>query len=210
MSRLNLAVYVVCALCYAAVCAAAQQYPSVRAMRRTFDVPDVSKANVSLIIRSRRGSPLYHLQCHSADYTGDPNFNYSGDFECRLSPIPENYAYSTLFTEDINQSKDWESRARFFSADLRGVCARIPDFGAVRSFKLRHMRLTLRIMDPVFGRSGKLLSLRLRVVVEQDASADRNIAAIVPLPRNAPAQCKIDRYFPTPEESWTTRGRQSH
>lgn len=176
------------------------QYPNIRPIQKTFDVPEASSASVSLVIRSTEDVPVYRLQCHSAGYDGDRDFNYSGDFECRLDSIPDVDTYSTLLTEDIDQQEDWESRARFFADDLIGPCAKIPNFGATRSFRLRHMKLILQIIDPVIGKRGKLLSLRLRVSVKSDPSARREIAAVVPLPKDAPSNCKIRRYFPNPEK----------
>lgn len=174
----------------------AHSFPVVKPLRRTFLVPDVAKANVALDIESLKGVPLYHLQCHSAGYTGDPNFDYSGDFECRLSLIGQPNTYSTLLTEDAHQSRDWESRGRFFAADLRGACARIPEFGATRSFKLRGMDLTLGITDQKFTASGKLTSLVLTVTARADPRAQRSIAEVVPLPKTGvPAECKLRKYF---------------
>lgn len=173
----------------------ARSYPVVAPLQRTFFVPNVAKANVSLDIESGRGVPLYNLQCHSAEYIGDDDFAYSGDFECRLIPVPPSYAYSTLLTEDLHQSKDWESRGRFFAADLQGACARIPQFGATRSFKLRGMDLTLAIRDQEFTEDGKLASLTLVVTVRLDPRSQRPIADIVPLPKRAPAGCKIRGRF---------------
>jgi len=185
--------------CFVATCVGAQSYPAVRPLHRTFDVPDVSKANVSLDINSVEGAPLYKLQCHSAGYTGDPDFDYSGDFECRLSSIRGRDRYSTLLTEDAHQSRDWESRGRFFSADLRSVCAHVPEFGANRNFKLRGMILALRITDPAFTEGGELISLKLTVIVSPDPRAQRPIAEIVPLPKGRiPAECKLHEYFVNP------------
>ncbi|MGH9534864.1 MAG: hypothetical protein ACRD2E_08400 [Terriglobales bacterium] len=158
-------------------------------------MPDVAKADVSLGIRSTAGAPVYRLQCHSAGYTGDPDFDYSADFECRLSLIGRPNVYSTLLTEDANQSRDWESRGRFFAADLRGACADIPPFGATRSFKLSGMDLTLAIRSWKFAKNGKLRSLTLRVTVRPDPRAWRPIAEVVPLPKRAPAGCRIRGRF---------------
>lgn len=178
---------------------AAESYPAVKPFQQTFDVSDVSKANVVVEIKAISGSPLYKLQCHSAGYTGDPDFDYSGNFECRLSSINYLDTYSTLLTEDTNQSRDWESRGRFFAADLRGTCARIPQFGADRSFALRGMNLTLQITNPVFTSDGKLHSLKLTVKVVRDPNAQRPIAKIVPLPKTKiPAACKLNEYFVNP------------
>jgi len=188
----------VCALCFTLQSRGALAYPSVAAGHWVFNVPDVSSANVSALIRSRTGVPLYHLQCHSAGYTGDSDFDYSGEFECRLSSVGDHDLYSTLLTEDANQNRDWESRARFFAADVIGKCANIPQFGSVRHFRLRGMQLTLKIVDPVVNRNRKLVSLKLKVAVQPDPTADREIAAIVQLPKGAPGQCLIHRYFPNP------------
>lgn len=185
--------------CLLAVCAAAQPYPSVKPFQQTFSVPDVGRANVVLEIKSAGGSPLYKLQCHSAGFTGDPDFDYSGDFECRLSSIGAPDKYSTLLTEDSEQSRDWESRGRFFGADLRDPCARIPQVGADRSFELRGMTLALQVTNPVFTNSGKLQSLKLTVRVSPNPDALRPIAKIVPPPKaGIPAECKLKEYFVDP------------
>jgi hypothetical protein len=174
----------------------AESYPAVKPLQRAFIVSDVSQANVSFDIEAMRGVPLYHLQCRSAGYTGDPDFDYSGDFECRLSLIGQPNSYSTLLTEDAHQSKDWESRGRFFAAELQGPCARIPEFGATRNFKLRDMDLTLGITDQKFTVGGKLSSLTLTVTVRPDPRAQRPIAEVVPLPKaGVPAGCELRKYF---------------
>ncbi len=180
-------------------CAAAQSYPAVERVTKTFDVPDVSKAAVTLDIKSRYGSSLYKLRCHSAGFTGDPDFDYSGDFECRLSSVGRRDTYSTLLTEDSDQSRDWESRGRFFAANLRNSCARVPQFGADRSFELRGMLLALRVTDPVFTNDGRLHSIKLTVKVSPNPDARRPIAKMVPLPKaGIAAECGLSEYFVDP------------
>jgi hypothetical protein len=176
---------------------ASQDYPVVATLKRTFDVPDVAKANVSLDITSVKGAPLYRLECHSAGNSPEPaSFDYSGDFECRLSTVGGLEPYSTLLTEDAHQSRDWESRGRFFSAELRGDCAHIAEFGATRHFKLRGMKLTLQVLDPVFTERGKLSSLKLAVTVRPDPHAQRPIAEVVPIPETKiAADCDLRELF---------------
>jgi len=184
---------------FGAICAAGESYPSVKSFERTFIVPDVRKANVVTEIRSTQGTPLYKLQCHSAGYTGDPEFDYSGNFECRLSLVAGRNTYSTLLTEDRNQSRDWESRGRFFADDLRGKCAQLPQFGAVRSFELRGLTLTLRITNPTFTHDGELRSLHLTVIVDPNPDARSSIAKSTPLPQTGvPAECRLSEYFVDP------------
>jgi len=133
--------------------------------------------------------------------TRDPDFDYSGDFECRLSSIPNRDTYSTLFTEDAHQSRDWESRGRFFAASIRGACARIPEFGTHRTFRLRGMRVGLQIVDPVFDKAGGLASLKLAVTVTRDPHAQRPVAESVPLPKTgASDECKLRQYFVDPAQ----------
>lgn len=172
----------------------------VRPAQRVFSVPDVQKMNVSLLIRSKAGASLYQLRCAHPGYADD----YGGDFECRLDTVESGdvRVEDTLLIEDARQIKAWPSRGRFFTADLVGACAGIPEFGATRDFRLRGMKLTLQVLDPVvntvsegWGGSGdpKLKALKLKVTVQPDSSADRSIAAIVPFPKQAPPQCGIKR-----------------
>lgn len=169
-------------------------YPKIRPVERTFEVQSVEKADVVLNIDSEQREPLYTLQCHSAGYVGDPGFDYSGDFECRLSALYQPNTYSTLLTEDPDQSRDWESRARFFASDLKGQCAKIPQFGSMRSFRLRGMNLTLQIARPNFT-DNKLKSLELVVTVRPDETARTPIAEAVPIPKVVPAGCKLNEHF---------------
>lgn len=188
------------AFLYLPSCLGAQIYPVIRPLDATFTVPDVHAADVSLVIDSQDGSPVYRLQCHSAGYSRDPDFDYSGDFECRLSTVGDRDRYSTLLTEDPDQSRDWESRARFFASDLKGRCALIPEFGATRTFRLRGMKLTLRIVNPRFTADGALASLELRVAVRPDATAHRSIAEVTALPVQSEPECKVHQYFVDPSK----------
>jgi hypothetical protein len=190
-------VLVLCVPGFVVVCSGAQSYPVVAALQRTFDVPDVGKANVSLDIPSVNGASLYRLECRSSGNSPEPaSFDYSGDFECKLSSVGGLEPYSTLLTEDAHQSRDWESRGRFFSAELRGDCARIPEFGATRHFKLRGMKLTLQALDAVFTERGNLSSLKLAVTVRPDPHARRPIAEIVPIPETKiAADCHLRELF---------------
>jgi hypothetical protein len=174
----------------------AEPYPMVAPLREMLNFPEVSEANASVDLKSPAGVPLYRLQCHSAGYTGDPAFDYSGEFECRLSSLYETDRYSTLLTEDVHQSRDWESRGRFFSADLRGSCATVPEFGATRNFSLRGFVLTLRISDPEFSNNGKVTSLRLTVIVRPEPKAVTPIAQAIPVPKHGvPKECRLEQYF---------------
>lgn len=199
MCKVLLRFCVSCLLCFSSAYLTAESYPTVARLHQVIPVADVAHANVAIDVKSSEGVALYKLQCHSAGYTGDSDFEYSGDFECRLNSIGHRDEYSTLLTEDPNQSRDWESCGRFFAADIQGSCASILQFGANRSFRLRGMNLTLQISDAAFTRDGKLKSLKLTVQVESDPKAKSLIAEKVSIPKGGvPPQCKLDEYFVDP------------
>lgn len=184
-------------LLLASTVAGASQFPAVKPMDLTVAVKTASKATLNWTIYSVKGLPLYLPECHSG-FCDDVHFSYTGDFECRLGLADGLDTYSTLLTEDIKQQKDWESRGRFFAANLNEPCASIPQFGATRSFELRGLRLNLQVVHPVFGRDGALQRLKLHISVRPDPAARRVIAAAIPLPKHPPARCKISLHFPDP------------
>jgi hypothetical protein len=63
---------------FCTLCFGQDPYPEVRPVERKFEVAAAEKADVALSIVSRRGKPVYKLQCHPAGYVGDPGFDYSG------------------------------------------------------------------------------------------------------------------------------------
>ena len=98
-------------------------------------------------------------------------------------------SYSTLLTDNPHQSRDWESRGRFLADELFGSCARYPEYGAVRHFRLRGMRITLSLADIVFDTSTGvgdrsanglmgLSSFRFAFSVEPDSTAQSEIAEL--------------------------------
>jgi hypothetical protein len=148
----------------------------VAPLSKDYYFPEAAKASVDLVITGTDGSNLYLLRCRTFGAKDDPEFDYSGDFECRLSSLYSTDRYSTLLTENPGQTRDWESRARFFAEELRGSCAKYPEYGRVRMFRLRGMKLTLRLGDVQFRRGKRpadpsktetllLSAFRLRVEV---------------------------------------------
>lgn len=191
-------------ICFASLiwtgCTSGQQqkptFTPVRPMRIAATIPDIRNSEVKADIISVDGNAAYSIECHSASYASDPYFDYSGEFECKLTELGKAGTYSTLFTENVDQSRDWESRARFFAQNLKGECATIPEFGRSRNFRLRGMKITLDVLRPQYASDGKLSSLELVISVAPDASATSLIAEAVPLPKSYPPQCDLERYFP--------------
>src|SRR5207253_255266 len=75
-------------------------WPAVEPLEKTFHFPDARGAQATVMIRGTDGRDLYKLECHTWRYEGDPDFDYSGDFECRLTSLYSKESYSTLLTDD--------------------------------------------------------------------------------------------------------------
>lgn len=169
----------------------ASPWPVVTPLSETYFSPDGRAAAVVLDIPGTDGSALYRLECHNWLYEGDRDFDYSGDFECRLTSRHSLDTYSTLLTDVTHPTRDWQSRARFRVSELIGSCASNLEYGLLRSFRLRGMRLVLELTNielakpPLDAASRPVLlkSFGFKVTVEQDASA----ASPITEPTNAPA-----------------------
>ena len=178
-----------------------------------------------LPIRTKADVALYELFCaggnssltsnHGAFVTDAATYVNPGDgpFECRLSL---RNGGDMLLVDNAKQTTERPSRGRFYFRNLKGACAHLPGYGSTRSYRLRGMKITLQVVDPVIvpGRvvtlpkapgstvaltvPEPLKSMILRVTVRPDPSATRSIAAVVPFPKSAPPQCELSRYFANP------------
>ena len=110
-----------------------------------FDDPD--DAGIDVLIKGTDGKNLYALSCHSGIYEGDPEVDYSGLLQCALKSLYSTEDFVNLLTESEEQISDWENRGRFLENHLDHGCENYPDWGAVRNFRLRGMRLTFAIDD---------------------------------------------------------------
>lgn len=125
-----------------------RSWPVINPVKKSFHFIDHREMGAELIIVGIDGTPLYLLECYLNAYDHeDRNFNYSGSFECRLTSLYSKERYSTLLTDQINQTRDWQSRGRFLLEELTGKCSEYPEYGRVRHFRLRGMNLTLEIKN---------------------------------------------------------------
>lgn len=150
----------------------AATWTPVQPAARTMHVADASSARFMLPIRSTDGRVLYTLACFGQRSQPKSNdFIYDGDFECRLTTADSTKSrYSTLLAEDVNASRDWQSRARFFGSELEGMCGDIPEFGRNRDFLLRGMRISLRISNATFSSKHELRRFTFTVSIENNNS----------------------------------------
>jgi len=162
-------------------------WPVIQPVKKSFHFVDRRRMGAQLRIIGTDGSPLYLLECYLNAYEHrDRDFDYSGDFECRLSSLNTKERYSTLLTEEKHQRRDWQSRGRFLTEELTGKCADYPEYGRVRHFRLRGMSLTLEIknveMEPGSSAANapwnrdRIKELDLGVTIASDPSASSEIA----------------------------------
>lgn len=122
------------------------RWPEIARAQESYHFDDPENARVDLKLLGLSGEPLYRLACRGRRQF-DSGFDYSGDFECLLKSEYSNDHYDTLFTYNPRQERSWESRGRFSWDDLYHPCPASSEYGLVRHFRLRGMRLTLSVSN---------------------------------------------------------------
>jgi len=114
-----------------------------------------AEAALEVPLKDDRGYRTYSLECHTwvyGDRQSNPPFDYSGDFECRLTALYEwDSSNPSLLIEHSDAHTDWESRARFLRKQIEGSCGAYRDYGTSREFRLRGFRLNLEMRDVKFS-----------------------------------------------------------
>lgn len=164
-----------------------RSWPVIKPIKKSFHFVDHRNTGTQLKIVDTDGTPVYLLECYLNAYEHeDRAFDYSGDFECRLSSLSSKERYSTLLTEEKHPTRDWQSRGRFLVEELSGKCAEYPEYGLVRHFSLRGMNLTLKIQNFKMASSSstenapwnrdRMKELDLDVTITPDPNASSEIA----------------------------------
>jgi hypothetical protein len=161
------------------------EWPEIASLRKSFSFSSASNASAAVTILGKDGTP-HLLECHTYEHETDPEFDYSGDLECRLKSLYSEDTYPTLLTEERKPTRDWQSRGRVMVEDLEGSCADHPEWGRIRSFDLRGMKLTLSLSDVAIvpggvGPIGRTLgSFSFEVSAAPNPAAKSSIAARTP------------------------------
>jgi hypothetical protein len=168
-------------------------WPPVAPLEKTFNFPTAREAEIHLQIHDTGGTPLYLLECHPGEPSNQQKYletdpaDISGDFHCFLLAIPIDQ-FGDLLHDDKFDEKPWWSRGRLLSEEVSGDCARYPEFGSGRHFRLRGMVVTLQFsrlsFDPAKPAKGTsnnsdeseavvppLHAFRLSIVVQPDPQA---------------------------------------
>ena len=163
------------ALTLLALAQAAVAWPAVAPLDTIVPVARVTPAKIQVAIRSPAGDTLYLIFCRDGAWDAPNDVNYSGDLDCHLFTAGRGEVEENLLVEEQGLAA-WYGRGRMFAAELRGACADYPEYGRMRHFLFRGMRLTLEFRDVAFAPSGGLQSYAVRFRVERNAAARRDIA----------------------------------
>lgn len=156
------------------------RWPTIRPLDEVFRINDPSTAVVRTFVRDGSGKQIYLFVCRTGDDESVPNVNYAGDLDCRLIPAEHGEVEENLLIETPDVAA-WYSRGRMFATELQGDCARYPEYGRQRTFRLRGLKLTMtyedvHVVEPTADGHTRLASYRLHVRVIPDSAATREIA----------------------------------
>jgi len=163
-------------------------WPAVAPTKVTVFYPLGRSASLSVEALGQNGRSLYRLDCHTFEFNSK-EFNYSGDFECRLYEVPVDRSKLGTLLADSESVREWDTRGRFLREDIEGPCGAYPEYGLTRHFRLRGMRLTLSMSDvrlwPKPANEAERLnappaleSFRFMVEIKQDPQAASSMAEL--------------------------------
>lgn len=139
-------------LAMAACLQASSLWPVVRSLHevRTYTIIDESDTPLMIVLKTPSGVSVYKLECHNGNYEDMSFINFSGDFQCVLFSIEgdRRTSWNLLASDDRNEQRsDFFNRARMTSNQIWGDCGKISEYGRVRRFRLRGMRITFEFKD---------------------------------------------------------------
>jgi hypothetical protein len=141
------------------------------------------------------GGTVYKLECHNGNYDDASEMNFSGDFQCALYALQGGRVTSGNLLADSShdqQTSDWLfNRGRMLSVQLSDACGSYPEFGLVRHFRVRGMRVTLEFGGLQWSTSNEhegLDQFTVDLTVEPDLSAQTETSETAAAPR-PPTRC---------------------
>jgi hypothetical protein len=155
--------------------AAQRTWPRIQPVTATYAIDFERGFTLELPLRDGAGRIRYLLACRAGrpGYmdtapTGDGG-NWTGDLMCTLNAGRTSTNELSLLSDDGDSA--WHSRGVFELHDLTGACAAYPEFGRHRSFRVRGMRVSLRVDGVLLTHANALRAARLRVDAVPDAGA---------------------------------------
>ncbi len=146
-------------------------WPNVRPFAMSFPVDLTSeRIAIDIPITDQAGGVVYYFACRGGGdaYLDSLSANWVGPLMCTLA-IGDKASEESLLSED--DSAAWFSRGQFRREELVGDCAKYPEFGVRRSFRLRGFRLNLDAQNVLVDGSGLTRSFTLAVSLVRDPGA---------------------------------------
>ena len=119
-------------------------------------------------LRDAAGKAVHEIVCRGGNdprvvdaYNERTKENVAGALQCQ----------PTFPLEDASPLS--QTRMQFWHLDLVGACAKYPEFGRVRNFRVQGMRVTLEARNVLVDKRGKPRKFDLRVSVRRDPGADK-------------------------------------
>lgn len=167
---------------FAAFCPRASgAWPVIRPVHESHTYTVGGSADTPLIsfLRTTDDVPAYELECHNGNYEDMSFINSSGDFQCVLFSLDggRRTSWNLLASDDeAEQRSDSFNRGRMTANQLWSECGQIPEYGRVRHFRLRGMRITFEFKDlhwlsPSATSQHRLRSFTFVLDVSPDANA---------------------------------------
>ncbi len=123
--------------------------------------------------------PLY---CFDARFNAwkydNGDYNFSGILDCRLFPVsPTNKAYSTLFQNERNATRDWQTSGRFLYSELIGLSDAPLSRSIIQRCKVRGMCIEIEVnnITSTTNQEKQIKSLDLKVIFINDLTAESDI-----------------------------------
>ncbi len=143
-----------------------------------------------VLVPRQEGGTVYKLECHNGNYNDESEMSFSGDFQCALYALQGGRVASGNLLADSThdqQTSDWLfNRGRMLSVQLSDRCGAYPEFGLVRHFRVRGMRVTLEFEDLQWSTSNGqegLDQFTVDLTVEPDLGALAETSEMAGAPR---------------------------
>jgi hypothetical protein len=158
---------------------ASRKWPRVKAQSKTVHLPQTPGENstyytVSLPIRTTAGRLAYKLRCRVKENPTDHRWTVDFEETAQCGLYENGKRQNLILTIDPLSSYD---RSYFLGEQLDGECAKYPDWGASRSFRLRGMKLSIVWSNVGVEDVGnpRITSAQVTLSVLPDASALNSI-----------------------------------
>lgn len=198
------------------------RWPSIQNVDLSVALPPAGAAKyIDTFIFSKGGEPLYRLVCRGGDDEYRAKIeaetdvsSYGPDLLCILNVGRRESDVSLLSEDDASAI---HSRGHFYRESVEGKCGEYPEYGRIRHFRLRGMRIELRMTPASWtkaspamegdasGRTDEVFSIRATndaaartAISEQpgflDPAGDPK-ACMTPKRGNAPRMCRDSLTF---------------